>query len=332
MILVTGGTGLVGCHLLYLLIKNNEIVVAIHRKNSNLDKVKKVFSSYSKNYNELFSKISWFEGDINDVQSLSIAFKDIEEVYHCAAFISFDKKDLAAMKKINVEGTANMINISIDKKIKKFCYVSTIAAIGLSTNKFTDEETEWSDNSNPYSQTKKNAEMEVWRGVSEGLNVTIVNPGVIIGSGFWKRGSGAFFTQISRGINYYPTGKTGFICVKDVVNIMYTLMKKNIFSERFILVAENWSFKKFFHKVSESLNLNPPKKEAGKILMNIALALDFLNSLFSGRRRKLNSASVESSTSTSHYSNAKILSRLNYNFIKIDQSIEETCEIFKKQF
>ena len=332
MILVTGGTGLVGCHLLYLLIKNNERVVAIRRKNSNLDKVKKVFSSYSKNYNELFSKISWVEGDINDVQSLLIAFKDIEEVYHCAAFISFDKKDLAAMKKINVEGTANMINISIDKKIKKFCYVSTIAAIGLSTNKFTDEETEWSDNSNPYSQTKKNAEMEVWRGVSEGLNATIVNPGVIIGSGFWKRGSGAFFTQISRGINYYPTGKTGFICVKDVVNIMYTLMKKNIFSERFILVAENWSFKKFFHKVSESLNLNPPKKEAGKILMNIALALDFLNSLFSGRRRKLNSASVESSTSTSHYSNAKILSRLNYNFIKIDQSIEETCEIFKKQF
>ena len=332
MILVTGGTGLVGCHLLYLLIKNNQRVVAIHRKNSNLDKVKKVFSSYSKNYNELFSKISWVEGDINDVQSLSIAFKDIEEVYHCAAFISFDKKDLAAMKKINVEGTANMINISIDKKIKKFCYVSTIAAIGLSTNKFTDEETEWSDNSNPYSQTKKNAEMEVWRGVSEGLNATIVNPGVIIGSGFWKRGSGAFFTQISRGINYYPTGKTGFICVKDVVNIMYILMKKNIFSERFILVAENWSFKKFFHKVSESLNLNPPKKEAGKILMNIALALDFLNSLFSGRRRKLNSASVESSTSTSHYSNAKILSRLNYNFIKIDQSIEETCEIFKKQF
>ena len=332
MILVTGGTGLVGCHLLYLLIKNNQRVVAIHRKNSNLDKVKKVFSSYSKNYNELFSKISWVEGDINDLQSLSIAFKDIEEVYHCAAFISFDKKDLAAMKKINVEGTANMINISIDKKIKKFCYVSTIAAIGLSTNKFTDEETEWSDNSNPYSQTKKNAEMEVWRGVSEGLNATIVNPGVIIGSGFWKRGSGAFFTQISRGINYYPTGKTGFICVKDVVNIMYTLMKKNIFSERFILVAENWSFKKFFYKVSESLNLNPPKKEAGKILMNIALALDFLNSLFSGRRRKLNSASVESSTSTSHYSNAKILSRLNYNFIKIDKSIEETCEIFKKQF
>ena len=332
MILVTGGTGLVGCHLLYLLIKKDKKVLALHRKNSNLEKVKKVFSSYSKNSEKLFAKINWIEGDINDLESLSIAFKNIEEVYHCAAFISFDKRDLESMKKINVEGTANMVNVALDNNIKKFCYVSTIAAIGLSTNKYTDEETEWIDNSNPYSQTKKNAEMEVWRGISEGLNATIVNPGVIIGSGFWKRGSGAFFTQISRGMKYYPSGKTGFICVKDVVNIMYKLMNKNIFSERFILVAENWTFKKFFYKVSESLNLNPPKKKAGKTLMKLALVLDFLNSLISGKRRKLNSASVESSTSTSHYSNTKISSKLNYNFIEINKSISETCEVFKKQY
>ena len=331
MILVTGGTGLVGCHLLHLLIKNNKKVLAIHRKNSNLEKVKKVFSSYSEDSQDLFEKINWIEGDINDLESLSIAFKNIEEVYHCAAFISFDKRDLESMKKINVEGTANMVNIALDNNIKKFCYVSTIAAIGLSTNKYTDEETEWVDNSNPYSQTKKNAEMEVWRGVSEGLNATIVNPGVIIGSGFWKRGSGAFFTQISRGMNYYPSGKTGFICVKDVVKIMHELMEKNIFSERFILVAENWSFKKFFKEVSVSLNLNPPIKEAGKTLMTVALILDYINSLFLGKRRKLNSASIKSSTSTSHYSNNKISSKLHYNFIKIEKSIQETCKIFKNK-
>ena len=331
MILVTGGTGLVGCHLLHLLIKNNKKVLAIHRKNSDLEKVKKVFSSYSEDSQDLFEKINWIEGDINDLESLSIAYKNIEEVYHCAAFISFDKRDLESMKKINVEGTANMVNIALDNNIKKFCYVSTIAAIGLSTNKYTDEETEWVDNSNPYSQTKKNAEMEVWRGVSEGLNATIVNPGVIIGSGFWKRGSGAFFTQISRGMNYYPSGKTGFICVKDVVKIMHELMEKNIFSERFILVAENWSFKKFFKEVSVSLNLNPPIKEAGKTLMTVALILDYINSLFLGKRRKLNRASIKSSTSTSHYSNNKISSKLHYNFIKIEKSIQETCKIFKNK-
>jgi nucleoside-diphosphate-sugar epimerase len=331
MILVTGGTGLVGCHLMYLLLFKNKNIVALRRKTSNLDKVKKVFSTYSKKSLDLFKKINWIEGDVNDLESLTAAFKNIDEVYHCAAFISFDKRDLESMKKINVEGTANMINVALDHKIKKFCYVSTIAAIGLSTNKYTDEETEWVDNSNPYSQTKKNAEMEVWRGIYEGLNATIVNPGVIIGSGFWKRGSGAFFTQISRGMDYYPSGKTGFICVKDVVKIMHELMEKNVFSERFILVAENWSFKRFFMEVSNSLNLPPPKKEAGKTLMKIALIFDYLNSKLRGKRRKLNSASVESSTSTSYYSNTKISTKLNYKFIEIEKSISETCSVFKNQ-
>ena len=132
-------------------------------------------------------------------------------------------------------------------------------------------------------------------------------------------------------MNYYPSGKTGFICVKDVVKIMHELMEKNIFSERFILVAENWSFKKFFKEVSVSLNLNPPIKEAGKTLMTVALILDYINSLFLGKRRKLNRASIKSSTSTSHYSNNKISSKLHYNFIKIEKSIQETCKIFKNK-
>ncbi|MAU63274.1 MAG: NAD-dependent epimerase [Flavobacteriaceae bacterium] len=332
MILVTGGTGLVGCNLLYFLISNNKKVIALKRSSSNIENVKKVFLSYSKNDLKLFNRINWIDGDINDLESLSNAFKNVSEVYHCAAFISFDKNDLKSMQKINVEGTANVINCAIDYKIKKLCYVSTIAAIGLSTSKFTDENTEWIDNKNPYSKTKKNAEMEVWRGISEGLNAVIVNPGVIVGSGFWKRGSGAFFTQISRGMNYYPVGKTGFICVKDVVKIMYELMDKNIFSERFILVAENWTFKKFFIKVSNSLNINPPKKKAGKILMEIALVYDFIISKIKGKRRRLNRASIESSNSSANYSNSKISSKLNYKFKKIEKSIEETCQIFKNQF
>ena len=329
MILVTGGTGLVGCHLLNLLVNKNKKVVALYRKNSNLEKVKKVFSTYSKNSDEIFSKINWVEGDINDLESLKNIFEDIEEVYHCAAFISFDKKDLKAMNKINVEGTANMVNFSIDFNVKKFCYVSTIAAIGLSTNKFTNEETDWLDNSNPYSLTKKNAEMEVWRGISEGLNATIVNPGVIIGSGFWKRGSGAFITQISRGMNYYPPGSTGFICVKDVVKIMRDLMDKNIFSERFLLVSENWTQKDFIFSVCNHLNLKTPQKKASKSLMILALILDAVRSFFLNKRRRLSSAIIESSHSKNKYSNKKITSALDYKFIEIEKSIKETCKNYK---
>ena len=329
MILVTGGTGLVGCHLLYSLVKENKKVRALHRKNSKTDSVRKVFSYYSKDYKKLFDKIEWIEGDINDITSLDVAFKNINELYHCAAFISFSNQDLSAMKKINVEGTANMINSAIDKKINKFCYVSTIAAIGERKNISIDEKCKWKENNNPYSKTKHDAELEVWRGISEGLNAVIVNPGVIIGSGFWKRGSGAFITQISRGLNYYPPGKTGFICVKDVVKIMRELMNKNIFSERFLLVAENWTQKDFIFSVCNHLDLKSPQNKASKNLMTLALFLDAIRSFFLNKRRRLSSAIIKSSHSKNEYSNKKITTTLNYKFIKIEKSIKETCKNYK---
>lgn len=329
MILVTGGTGLVGCHLLYSLVNENKKVRALHRKNSKTDSVRKVFSYYSKDYKKLFDKIEWIEGDINDITSLDVAFQNISEIYHCAAFISFSNQDFNAMKKINVEGTANMVNTAIDNKVDKFCYVSTIAAIGERKNMLIDEECEWKENNNPYSKTKHDAELEVWRGISEGLNAVIVNPGVIIGSGYWKRGSGAFITQISRGMNYFPPGKTGFICVKDVVKIMRELMDKNIFSERFLLVAENWTQKDFIYSVCNYLNLKSPIKKASKSIMILGLILDAARSFFLNKRRRLSSAIIKSSHSKNEYSNKKISSVLNYKFKMVEKSIKVTCENFK---
>ena len=329
MILVTGGTGLVGCHLLYSLVNENKKVRALHRKNSKTDSVRKVFSYYSKDYKKLFDKIEWIEGDINDITSLDVAFQNISEIYHCAAFISFSNQDFNAMKKINVEGTANMINTAIVKKVDKFCYVSTIAAIGERKNMLIDEECEWKENNNPYSKTKHDAELEVWRGISEGLNAVIVNPGVIIGSGYWRRGSGAFITQISRGMNYFPPGKTGFICVKDVVKIMRELMDKNIFSERFLLVAENWTQKDFIYSVCNYLNLKSPSKKASKSIMILGLILDTARSFFLNKRRRLSSAIIKSSHSKNEYSNKKISSVLNYKFKMVEKSIKVTCENFK---
>ena len=329
MILVTGGTGLVGCHLLYSLVNENKKVRALHRKNSKTDSVRKVFSYYSKDYKKLFDKIEWIEGDINDITSLDVAFQNISEIYHCAAFISFSNQDFNAMKKINVEGTANMVNTAIDNKVDKFCYVSTIAAIGERKNLLIDEECEWKENNNPYSKTTHDAELEVWRGISEGLNAVIVNPGVIIGSGYWRRGSGAFITQISRGMNYFPPGKTGFICVKDVVKIMRELMDKNIFSERFLLVAENWTQKDFIYSVCNYLNLKSPLKKASKSIMILGLILDAARSFFLNKRRRLSSAIIKSSHSKNEYSNKKISSVLNYKFKMVEKSIKVTCENFK---
>ena len=206
MILVTGGTGLVGAHLLLQLVKNHDSVRAIHREGSNLQNVEKVFSYYEEDATKLFQTIDWVCADINDIPALEEAFTDVEYVYHAAAMISFDPGDFEQLMKINVEGTANIINLAVANSIKKLCNVSTIGTIGKSLNgKPADEKSEWSDeNINVYAKSKYAAEMEVWRGSQEGLSVVMVNPGVILGPGFWNTGTGALFKTAHKGYRFYP--------------------------------------------------------------------------------------------------------------------------------
>ena len=223
MILVTGGTGLVGSHLLYHLTLKDDKIRAIYRAESSLEKVKKVFSFYADDIETQFSKIEWFQADITDVPAMIPAFFDVKQVYHCAAFISFNSKDYREMRKINIHGTAIIANLAIDAKVDKICFVSSIAAVGeAKNNEFTTEECEWNkdaDNSG-YSITKYGAEMEIWRASQENVDVVIVNPGVILGSGFWNTGSGKLFSQIFNGFKYYTEGITGFVSVQDVVKPM----------------------------------------------------------------------------------------------------------------
>ena len=193
MILVTGSTGLVGAHLLYKLISNNEKVRAIYRNEGKLNNVKKVFSTYIDDYKNLFENIDWVKADILDIPSLSKAFKGIDYVYHCAAFVSFEPDKYHLLRRTNIEGTANIVNLCISNSIKKLCYVSSIATIGneLNNNPIT-EDSVWNpeEEHSVYAITKYGAEMEVWRGTQEGVDAIIVNPGVILGVGktqnYWK--------------------------------------------------------------------------------------------------------------------------------------------------
>ena len=235
MILVTGGTGLVGSHLLLHLLHGELKVKATYRNADKLEDVKKIFSYYTADTEELFAKIKWIEADLNDLPSLEDAFKGITQVYHCAALISFDPRDFHELRKINIKGTANVVNLCIAKKVKKLCYVSSIGAIGPSLNGgMSTEENEWQDGvSNVYAMSKHSAELEVWRGSQEGIPVVIVNPGVILGPGFWNSGSGLLFKMASEGPRFYPPGGTGFVTVNDVVKTMVQLMDSDIKNEAF---------------------------------------------------------------------------------------------------
>lgn len=333
MILVTGGTGLLGSHLLYELVCKNENVRAIYRRKKTLSRVKHVFSYFTDNAEALFNKIEWVEADITNLPQLETAFKDITHVYHCAAFVSFEPNKYKTLRKINIEGTANIVNLCIANSIKKLCYVSSIAAIGShnDSEKLITEQTDWNteaDNS-VYAITKYGAELEVWRGTQEGLNAVIVNPGIILGAGYWHGGSsGNLFKKAYNGMRYYVTGVTGYVDVWDVVSSMITLVKSPIKNEGFILVAEHLSFKDFQTKMALVLGAKPPKKEAKPWVLAIAWRLDWLNSKLFGKRRNLSKQVAKSAVSITKYDNSKIKNAIGLEFKSIDDSINEVSALF----
>lgn len=333
MILVTGGTGLVGSHLLYHLSLQNESIRAIYRSASSIEKVKSVFLSYT-NDATFFEKIEWFQADITDVPSMIPAFLGVKQVYHCAAFISFNPKDYREMRKINIHGTAIMVNLAIDAKIEKFCFVSSIAAVGESlTNDLITEENEWNkelDNSG-YSITKFGAEMEVWRASQEGVKVLIVNPGVILGDGFWDSGSGKLFHQVYNGFDYYTEGITGFVAVKDVVKAMILLMKSDVINERFILVAENKSFKEIFFAIADAFGKKRPSKRVTSWQTEIFWRVAWLISKITGKEPLLSKYSARSAHSISRYSSEKIQNILKYEFESIEKTIQEITTKYPKK-
>lgn len=317
MILVTGATGLVGSHLLISLLQENDSVKALYRNSKHIEKVKNVFAY--KNQLNLFDKINWIEGDITDIPSLNVAFENISTVYHCAALISFDPKDEEKLRKINIEGTANIVNCCIDFGVKKLCHVSSIAALGDTKEGETTitEETDWNPENfhNDYAISKYGAEMEVWRGFQEGLEVLIVNPGVIFGYGFPEQGSSVIFNSVKKGLSFYTKGKTGIIAVEDVVQCMILLLKKEISGQQYTLVAENPTLETVLFTISDGLKVKRPSIYANKSLTIIAWRLDWFLSKITRKKRTFTRATSKSSHSVDIYDNSKIITELNYSFL-----------------
>tara|TARA_R110002020_G_scaffold303939_3_gene519622 strand:- start:19960 stop:20985 length:1026 start_codon:yes stop_codon:yes gene_type:complete len=338
MILVTGGTGLVGSHLLWELTQTSNLPIkATYRTETSKEPVLELFrwkAHGEKEAQQHFEKIDWVQADVTDVVALTNAFENVDCVYHCAALVSFNPKRLHELQKINIEGTANMVNLSLSCKVRKFCYVSSVAALGETENgTAVTEETHWDPNkeNSVYSISKYASEMEVWRGTQEGLDVVIVNPGVILGEGFYNSGSGKMFSQIAKGLKYCVPGSTGFVDVKDVVSAMLTLMASEIKNEGFILVGENLKFKTLFDKISASLGKKSPQNMLKSWQLNLAWRIDWFLNTFFGTRRRLTKSTANSALTDTAYDSSKIKEQLFFKYTPIEESIERIASHFKSQ-
>lgn len=335
MILVTGGTGLVGSHLLLELSKSGEKVRAIYREESKKLKVKKVFSYYlpEKEANFLFDSIEWIVADILDIPSLTHAFRNIKYVYHCAALVSFDAKNAKQLRVTNIEGTANIINACIQFNVEKICHISSIAAmdLALGEEKFFENFTWYPEKDHSdYAISKYGGEMEVWRGTQEGLPSIILNPGVIIGPGFWDSGSGKIFKKVDAGLKYHFPKITGFVGVQDVVKAAILFMVSEIKNEQFILVSENLSFKEVLCLAAQSLQKKEPYIPLKPWMVFIGWLYESFANILWGAKKQLSRNDHKSLFEHSYYSNEKIKERTGFVFIPIKKVINETGRNYLK--
>jgi dihydroflavonol-4-reductase len=332
MIFVTGGTGLLGSHLLFDLIRSGKQVRALKRDSSDTGMVQKVFSYYSGSPEPLASKIEWIEGNLLDFASVEDALDGVSEVYHAGAVVSFYPADHKKMLKVNIEGTANLVNLALEKKIEKFCYVSSVSTLGRADdNGLTDEETFWapSGKNSMYAISKYGAEREVWRGMEEGLNAVVVNPSVILGPGFWDDNSG-LFRLVWQGLKYYTRGVNGYVDVKDVVRAMILVMEKNLFNERYIISSENISYQELFALMAKHLDKPAPAVNVPAVMTQVAWRVEALRSFLTGSKPEVTREMATTTSQVYTFSNEKIRKALSFEFTPVEESIRQTCQLFKK--
>lgn len=325
MILVTGGTGLVGSHLLYLLTSAGNNVRALYREDSDLNAVRDVFALYTRAVLPFWRKIQWVKADINDIPALEDAFYGVRQVYHLAAIVSFSARDKDLLYKTNVKGTANIVNISLKFGVTKLCYVSSVATLSKEAGKdYMDEGNFWNPDAdnNYYAISKYGAEMEVWRGTQEGLSAVIVNPAVILGPSINGKSSSGIITQYATGARYYTKGSTGFVDVRDVVRIMYQLMDGPYQNENYVLVGENISYQDFTHLLDDKFKFDTIARPVAKpVVMTLAYISSFLGWLFR-YSPKLNPATAKALFRYNEYANHKIRMALGFEFAPLEQTID----------
>jgi len=329
MRLVTGATGLVGGHLLYRFRESATTTIALYRNKDHIEKTRFIFACYNPLHADLVDDFIWKPADILEVPTLDEVMPGVKEVYHCAA--SLKAPSFEQLKRVNIMGTENVVNVALAHGVKKFCHVSSIAALGDSVGNQPISEEDFFNldaNNTDYAISKYGAEMEAWRATQEGMDVVIVNPGVILGAGSWNNGSGQLFSKTDNGNKFYTSGASGFVDVRDVVEIMERLMESDIINERFIVIAENRSYKNILNCIAHEFGVKKPSLKIGSYALSILVVLSYIKSIFI-QTSIFRSSNVQTLVSKTRYSNKKIRDQLGYEFRDMTETISRVCDLYR---
>jgi len=327
LVFITGSTGLVGGHLLVQLHLKRFKIKALVRKTSSFEQLKLISDFYNVSFNEVIKAVDWVYGDTLDYIGLQEALKGVKTIYHCAAMVSFGRKNRETLLKTNIRGTANMVDAAVECGVGQFCFISSIAALGSENETGFIDETTPRDINKPvsvYSESKFLSELEVWRGAAEGLNVVILNPGVILGPGLPNKGSMLLFQAASKGIPFYTDSVTGYIDVRDICRAAIDLISREIYGKRFVLVSENVDNMRLFTDIAQQFGKKGPSVRAGKGLLNIAIVFAELLSLFTKKDPPLSKDTIRTVTHPEYYSSQLIKDTIHFSFTPISETIHDT--------
>jgi len=320
MILVTGGTGFLGSYIIKLLVEKGYAVRAIRRSHTLPSWIAK----------DIWDKTEWVDGDVLDVVALEDAMEGVDAIIHSAAVVSFVKKDRKKMYQVNVEGTANVVNMALEKKVRRLVHISSVAAVGRKTGGgHVNEERKWEESkiNTHYAISKYKAELQVWRGISEGLEAVIANPSTILGYGDWHSSSCAIFKNVYEGFKWYTPGINGFVDVEDVARAAVLLMESTISEQRFIVNGDTWTFKKLQDTIADNFGKKGPAKKTTPFLLGLAWRLEKVKSFFTGRRPLLTKESARVAQSQTYFENDKILKTFpGFTFTPLEESIQKACK------
>ena len=270
-------------------------------------------------------------GDLEDADLLKEQINWADYVVHAAALVAFDSKKDKLIQRVNVDATATLVNIAIEYGVKKFCFISSIAAIGRGDTELNlDETNQWQDTKELpfYTKSKYLAEQEVWRGIAEGLPAVIVNPSVVLGVGDWNRSSLQIFNYFKTKNPFYPTGTINYVDIRDVAEITSKLLLSDITAERFILNAGAIPYKDFLEQLATSLGEKAPSKPLPKWLHPLLWRADATRATLTGSERKITADLIKSATKKHQYNSDKIRNTLNFSF----RPLEETLAWVKEHY
>lgn len=320
MILVTGASGFLGLHLLEALSDQGTPVKALYFHAKNLPE---------------FPNVLWEQCDLSDVLDLAEKMEGIQQVYNCAATVSFNPKDKYRLIRDNVRIVGNVVNAALDAGVEKMVHVSSIASLGRKKegngNQIIDENGifEEGNANSKYAIGKYFGEMEVWRGIAEGLHAVIVNPAIILGVGDWKKGSAKLMQICYDEFPWFTEGKTAWVAAGDVVKAMILLMESRISGERFVLSEGNYTYKEVFTQMAVALRKRPPYKKASSWMSEIVWWLSSLKSKLKGTEATITKETSRAAQQQYAYDNHKFLNAFpDFQYTPIATTIQEMAKQF----